>query len=77
MVGRTTRLLTLLMAGTLLVSACSGSSGSAAPSGAAGSAGPAASGGTAADCQAGAASGTQIPEISSLILPVARAVPRM
>ena len=56
MVGRTTRLLTLVMAGALLVGACSGSSSSPAPS-------AAASSGAAADCQAGAASGTQIPEI--------------
>ena len=61
MVGRTTRLLTLVMAGALLVGACSGSSSNspAASSGAASGAPSAAS----ADCQAGAASGTQIPEI--------------
>jgi len=64
MVGRTTRLLTLVMAGALLVSACSGASSSpAASSGAGSSAGAAASSGASADCQAGAASGTQIPEI--------------
>src|SRR5512141_2932927 len=59
MVGRT-RILTLLMAGSLVVAACGGSAAPAASS-------PAASGAAASAtaCTAGAASGTQIPEIEA------------
>lgn len=56
MVGRT-RILTLLMAGSLVVGACGSSAASPAAST------PAASGATG--CTAGAASGTQIPEIEA------------
>ncbi len=55
MVGRTGRLLTLLMAGAVIVSACSGSSTSTP------AASEQASSGTG--CDVGAAAGTQIPEI--------------
>ena len=59
MIGRAGRTLTLLMAGTLVLGACAQGAASPAASGP-GASGPAASG-TA--CAAGAASGTQIPEI--------------
>ena len=55
MVGRT-RILTLLMAGSLVVAACGSSAASPTASG------PAAS---ATGCTAGAASGTQIPEVEA------------
>jgi basic membrane protein A len=54
MVGRTGRILALLIAGAVVVAGCGGATSSAAPSG-----------GSAAtnDCVAGAAAGTEIPEI--------------
>jgi basic membrane protein A and related proteins len=65
MVGRTTRLLSVFMAGALLVGACGSSSTPATSGGASGAPSAAASGGGSADCQAGAATGTQIPEIAA------------
>ncbi|HYO44133.1 MAG TPA: BMP family ABC transporter substrate-binding protein, partial [Candidatus Limnocylindrales bacterium] len=59
MVGRTGRILALLMAGSLALGACGQAASSPAASGPAAS-GPAAS---ATGCVSGAASGTQIPEI--------------
>ena len=76
MVGRTGRFLTLLMAGSLALSACSQAASSPAASAAAPSApaasAPAASGAAASStaaaatgCTAGSAAGTQIPEIET------------
>ena len=65
MVGLTGRVLALMMAGSLVLGACSGAATSPAASGAAAS-GAAPSGSAAAtSCTAGAAAGTQIPEIEA------------